>query len=216
MAHHGSRHRHLCQQVLDMFKDEGRLLKAIRFTGKTKNTTLELGKYGHGFYHKPAKDNKLLRHDLGNRDHQKNYADVRRKPLEFQVGGKVMLEITSILQSSTLIVERINVLEKYILECKLVHVDDDGKPLEKVDYPDNLGSDDEVEPVDNEITIFLASKLMGVGYGLKSLLEQWRGNEMDDEYDLYEDDMYEGQNFPNNIQAICDNLDIRVRGRKKK
>ncbi|GJR12317.1 hypothetical protein Tco_0794969 [Tanacetum coccineum] len=40
----------------------------------------------HGFYHKPAKDNKPLLHDLGNRDHQKNYADVRRKPLEFQVG----------------------------------------------------------------------------------------------------------------------------------
>ncbi|GJW23073.1 hypothetical protein Tco_0033695 [Tanacetum coccineum] len=47
------------------------------------------------FYHKPTKDNKLLLHDLGNRDHQKNYADVRRKPLEFQVGGKVMLEVSS-------------------------------------------------------------------------------------------------------------------------
>ncbi|GJS90398.1 hypothetical protein Tco_0773034 [Tanacetum coccineum] len=40
----------------------------------------------HEFYHKPVKDNKLLLHDLGNHDHQKNYADVRRKPLEFQVG----------------------------------------------------------------------------------------------------------------------------------
>ncbi|GJY87044.1 putative reverse transcriptase domain-containing protein [Tanacetum coccineum] len=38
-------------------------------------------KYSHGFYHKPAKDNKPLLHDLGNRDHQKSYADVRRKPL---------------------------------------------------------------------------------------------------------------------------------------
>nr|GEU80151.1 hypothetical protein [Tanacetum cinerariifolium] len=45
-----------------------------------------MGKYSHGFYHKPAKDNKLLLHDLGNHDHQKNYADVRHKPLEFQVG----------------------------------------------------------------------------------------------------------------------------------
>ncbi|GJT87293.1 hypothetical protein Tco_1069010 [Tanacetum coccineum] len=41
----------------------------------------------HGFYHKPAKDNKSLLHDLGNRDSQKNYDDVRRKPLEFQVEG---------------------------------------------------------------------------------------------------------------------------------
>ncbi|GJR59831.1 hypothetical protein Tco_1501993 [Tanacetum coccineum] len=46
-----------------------------------------MGKYSHRFHHKPAKFNKLLLHDLGNRDHQKNYADVRRKPLEFQVVG---------------------------------------------------------------------------------------------------------------------------------
>ncbi|GJR61637.1 hypothetical protein Tco_1503799 [Tanacetum coccineum] len=44
-------------------------------------------KHSHRFYHKPAKDNKLLLHDLGNHDHQKNYAGVRRKLLEFQVGG---------------------------------------------------------------------------------------------------------------------------------
>ncbi|GKF74428.1 hypothetical protein Tco_0220760, partial [Tanacetum coccineum] len=30
----------------------------------------------------------------------------------------------------------------------------------------------------------------------------------------YDDDMYEG--LPQEIQVICDNLDIRVRGRKKK
>ncbi|GJS56359.1 hypothetical protein Tco_0629721 [Tanacetum coccineum] len=87
MTRHGSKHRHRYQHVLDVFKDEGRLSEAIRFTGTTRNTPLEMGKYSHGFYHKPAKDNKLLLHDLGNRDHQKNYVDVRRKPLEFQVGG---------------------------------------------------------------------------------------------------------------------------------
>ncbi|GKD13320.1 putative reverse transcriptase domain-containing protein [Tanacetum coccineum] len=36
----------------------------------------------------------LLRHDLGNRDHQKDYANVRDKPLEFQVGDKVMLKVS--------------------------------------------------------------------------------------------------------------------------
>ncbi|GJU35213.1 hypothetical protein Tco_1183567 [Tanacetum coccineum] len=87
MTRHGSKHRHLYQQVLEVFKDKGRLSEAIRFTGITGNTPLEMGKYSHGFYHKPAKDNKLLLHDLGNRNHQKDYADVRRKPLEFQVGG---------------------------------------------------------------------------------------------------------------------------------
>ncbi|GKF24055.1 hypothetical protein Tco_0076377 [Tanacetum coccineum] len=52
-----------------------------------------MGKYSYRFYHKPAEDNKLLLHDLGNRDRQKNYTDVRRKPLEFQVEDKVMLKI---------------------------------------------------------------------------------------------------------------------------
>ncbi|GKA95493.1 hypothetical protein Tco_0817531 [Tanacetum coccineum] len=36
----------------------------------------------------PAKDNKLLRHDLGNRGHQRNYVDMKRKPLGFQAGGR--------------------------------------------------------------------------------------------------------------------------------
>ncbi|GJW10216.1 protein kinase, ATP binding site-containing protein [Tanacetum coccineum] len=49
-------------------------------------------------------------------------------------------------KSSTPILERINVSGKQIKEGKLVLVDDDGITLEKVDYPNNLGSDDEVEP----------------------------------------------------------------------
>nr|GEX96387.1 hypothetical protein [Tanacetum cinerariifolium] len=34
--------------------------------------------------------------------------------------------------------------------------------------------------------------------------------------DPYDDDMYEGQDLPQEIQAICDNRDIGVKGRKKK
>ncbi|GJU02490.1 hypothetical protein Tco_1112828 [Tanacetum coccineum] len=59
MARHGSRHRHLYQQVLDVFKDEGRLSEAIRLTGTSRNTPLEIGKYSHGFHHKPVKNFKL-------------------------------------------------------------------------------------------------------------------------------------------------------------
>ncbi|GJW05405.1 hypothetical protein Tco_1564261 [Tanacetum coccineum] len=73
-------------------------------------------------------------------------------------------------ESSTLIVDKFNVLEKQILESKLVFVDDDEKPLEKVDYSGNTGSEDEAEPVDNETTSYLALK--EVGYGPKSLWEQ--------------------------------------------
>nr|GEU96570.1 MAK10-like protein [Tanacetum cinerariifolium] len=77
---------------------------------------------------------------------------------------------------------------------------------------------DAVEPVDNELESFLALKPLGVGYGTNSLLEQWRetyGN-ADYEYDPYDDDMYEGPEIPNNIQSICDKLDIKVQGHKEK
>nr|GEY76160.1 hypothetical protein [Tanacetum cinerariifolium] len=56
----------------------------------------------------------------------------------------------------------------------------------------------------------------GVGYGLKSLLEQWRKYKVVDDHVPYDNDMYEVQEIPDNIQTICGNLDIRVRVRKKK
>ncbi|GKE37061.1 hypothetical protein Tco_1460466, partial [Tanacetum coccineum] len=50
------------------------------------------------------------------------------------------------------------------------------------------------------------------GYGTNSLLEQWRDSYPDnDDYDKYENhDMSE------HLQSICDDLDITVRGRKRK
>nr|GEY97470.1 hypothetical protein [Tanacetum cinerariifolium]GEY97488.1 hypothetical protein [Tanacetum cinerariifolium] len=63
-----------------------------------------------------------------------------------------------------------------------------------VDYPDDLGNDDEIEPIDNEMTTFLASNPIGVGYGLKILLEQWRENNLEDHYDPYDDNMYGSRN----------------------
>ncbi|GJX59704.1 ESKIMO 1-like protein [Tanacetum coccineum] len=58
----------------------------------------------------------------------------------------------------------------YSRKDKLVLVDDNGKPLEKVDYPVNSDSDDEVEPVENKTINFLVSNR--VGYGPKHLWEQ--------------------------------------------
>ncbi|GKA93810.1 hypothetical protein Tco_0815796 [Tanacetum coccineum] len=58
MACYGRRHHHLCQQVLDVFKDEERLPEAIRFTGTIRNTPLEIGKCSHGFHHKTTRENK--------------------------------------------------------------------------------------------------------------------------------------------------------------
>nr|GEX40097.1 hypothetical protein [Tanacetum cinerariifolium] len=97
-------------------------------------------------------------------------------------------------------------------------VDDEGKPLKNVDYPDDHDSEDEVEPVDNEMTSSLASEK--VGFGTNSLLEQWKKTyeNVDYYHDLCYDDMYEGQQIPDNIQSICDNFDIKLTrsGNKKK
>ncbi|GJZ16768.1 hypothetical protein Tco_0552891 [Tanacetum coccineum] len=51
-----------------------------------------------------------------------------------------------------------------------------------------------------------------------SLLEQWKDSYVNGDYDFdpYDDDMYEGQDIPDKIQDICDNFDIKVRGRRKK
>ncbi|GJU25225.1 hypothetical protein Tco_1163846 [Tanacetum coccineum] len=54
------------------------------------------------------------------------------------------------------------------------------------------------------------------GYGTNSLLEQWRDSYLDnDDYDPYDDDMYENHDLSEHLQSICDDLDITVRGRKK-
>ncbi|GJV78144.1 hypothetical protein Tco_1509728 [Tanacetum coccineum] len=107
-------------------------------------------------------------------------------------------------------------LEKLIINEKNLLVDDGGKPLKKVDYPSDHDSDDEVEPVANEMKSFLAYER--VGFGTNSLLEQWRETyeNADYDYDPYDNDMYEGQKIPDNIQSICNNLDIKLRDLKKK
>ncbi|GJS35075.1 zinc knuckle CX2CX4HX4C containing protein [Tanacetum coccineum] len=73
--------------------------------------------------------------------------------------------------SSTHLVEKIHRFEQQLLDGKCVLVDEDGKHMEKVDYSGDHGSEDEVEPDDNEMASFLASKPSGVGYGTKSLLK---------------------------------------------
>ncbi|GJV91656.1 hypothetical protein Tco_1539469 [Tanacetum coccineum] len=52
------------------------------------------------------------------------------------------------------------------------------------------------------------------GYSTNSLLGKWKESYENNDYDYnpYVHDMYEGLK----LQSICDNLDIKVRGRKKK
>ncbi|GJX94072.1 ribonuclease H-like domain-containing protein [Tanacetum coccineum] len=118
--------------------------------------------------------------------------------------------------STTPIVDKFKKLEKIIIDENVTLVDDDGKPLKKVDYPGDHDSEDEVESIANDMARCMASER--VGFGTKILLEQWRDTYENGDYDEdpYDDDMYEGQDFPDKILDICDNLDIRVRGHMKK
>nr|GEV12470.1 hypothetical protein [Tanacetum cinerariifolium] len=117
------------------------------------------------------------------------------------------------LESSSIFTPK---FEELITSGQVILVDEAGNPLKKVKFSDDYDSEDEVESVDNDMARSMASER--VGFGTQSLLEQWRdsyGNGDFDE-DPYDDDMYEGQDLPKELQAICDSLDIRVRGRKKK
>ncbi|GJU58812.1 hypothetical protein Tco_1236578 [Tanacetum coccineum] len=149
--------------------------------------------------------------DLGTNDGTSNLASKKTNS-----SGSSFWNVESSSTSTTPIVENINRIERLIIDVKVTLMDDEGKPLAKVDSSGDYDSEDKVASVDNEMANFLASKK--VGYGTNSLLEQWKETYGNDDYDFdpYDDDMYEGQDIPDKIQSICDNLDIKVRGRKKK
>ncbi|GKA26933.1 cytokinin dehydrogenase 3-like protein [Tanacetum coccineum] len=120
--------------------------------------------------------------------------------------------------SNTPIGAKIEKIERQIGEGKLRLLDNDGNPLVPTGI---MESDSEVE------LVFLETANLGIltsgkdgsdkGYGTNCLLEQWRDSYPDnDDYDPYDDDMYENHDFSEHLQSICDDIDITVRGRKKK
>ncbi|GJZ14394.1 zinc knuckle CX2CX4HX4C containing protein [Tanacetum coccineum] len=119
--------------------------------------------------------------------------------------------------SNTPIGEKMDKIERPICEGKIRLLDNDGNPL----VPTGIAeSDSEVEMVFDE-TANLRIPTSGndrsdKGYGTNSLLEQWRDSYPDnDDYDPYDDDMYENHDLSENLRSICDDLDIMVLGRKK-
>nr|GEV43519.1 hypothetical protein [Tanacetum cinerariifolium] len=124
------------------------LPKTTPFVGTSKTSTLG--------YNKESSSNKGNTFSLSN-----SFAALNGENLIIEEVSSVSMATTlgtqEEVQSSTPIVDKINVLENN---------------WKKVDYLGDLGSGDEVEPVDNEMTTFWASKPTGIGYGLKSLLEQ--------------------------------------------
>ncbi|GJX35859.1 ATPase, F1/V1/A1 complex, alpha/beta subunit [Tanacetum coccineum] len=120
--------------------------------------------------------------------------------------------------SNTRIGEKIDKIERQICEGKLTLLDNDGHPLVPTGI---VESDSEVEVVFDE-TANLRISTSGKdgsdkGYDANSLLEQWRDSYPDnDDYDPYDDDMYENHDLSEHLHSICDDLDITVRGKKKK
>ncbi|GKD15346.1 putative reverse transcriptase domain-containing protein [Tanacetum coccineum] len=90
--------------------------------------------------------------------------------------GKGYLTVAPGSSNTTLIAERIDKLERHILDGKLMFVDDDEKPIYKVDSTVNADSDSEVKEVYNKTIGFVASTSLKSGsesrYDTKSLLEQ--------------------------------------------
>nr|GEY08872.1 hypothetical protein [Tanacetum cinerariifolium] len=120
--------------------------------------------------------------------------------------------------SNTPIGEKINKIERQISKGKLRLLDNDGNPLVPTSI---VESGSEVEVVFDE-TANLRISTSGKdesekGYDTNSLLEQWTDSYPDnDDYDLYDDDIYENQSLSEHLQSICDDLYITARGRKKK
>ncbi|GKD08480.1 hypothetical protein Tco_1188165 [Tanacetum coccineum] len=96
--------------------------------------------------------------------------------------------------NTTPLAEKIYNLERQIWYRKLVVVDDDGKPINKVDSMVNANSDSKMDEIVGTI----------------------EGKKVDDDYDPYDDDVYDGHDNSGVVHAICDDWDIKVRSRKKK
>nr|GEW74332.1 hypothetical protein [Tanacetum cinerariifolium] len=71
--------------------------------------------------------------------------------------GSLFWNVETSSTSTTPIVDKIGKLEKLIIDEKVTLVDDDGKPLKKVDYSGDHDSEDKVESVDNHMARFMAS-----------------------------------------------------------
>ncbi|GJS23980.1 hypothetical protein Tco_0452612 [Tanacetum coccineum] len=120
--------------------------------------------------------------------------------------------------SNTSISEKIDKIERQICECKLRLLNNDGNLLVPTGI---VESDSEVDVVYDETANLRISssgkERSDKGYGTNNLLEQWRDSYLDnDDYDPYDDNIYENHDLSEHLQSVCDDLDITVRGRKKK
>nr|GEW79261.1 putative reverse transcriptase domain-containing protein [Tanacetum cinerariifolium] len=118
-----------------------------------------------------------------------SYLDLKPPCLDMEIHGNVQsicdnLDIKAEMWDSLTSIVGIYPLpikEPLLLEGNCVLVDDDGKSLEKVDYSNAQGSQDEFESVDNEMASYLDLKPPCLDMEIHD-----------------------------NVQSICDNLDIKI------
>ncbi|GJW07503.1 leucine-rich repeat protein [Tanacetum coccineum] len=132
--------------------------------------------------------------DLGtNRGNSKVAEKGANSDVVFSVHGSS--PVASCSPNNTPLAKRINNLERKMLNGKLILVDDDGKPLNKVDYVSaNSDSGSDVEVAYDETAQFMASG----GANVANLYE--------DEYDIY--NTYDIEGLSKKDLVFCDMMDI--------
>ncbi|GJW33267.1 hypothetical protein Tco_0053299 [Tanacetum coccineum] len=85
---------------------------------------------------------------------KKKKAEFSRQERNSKSAGKGLLTVAPSSSSTIHIAERIDKLERQILDEKLMFVHDDGKPLYKADSTVNVDNDGEMEEVYNETVVF--------------------------------------------------------------
>nr|GFB78158.1 hypothetical protein [Tanacetum cinerariifolium] len=120
--------------------------------------------------------------------------------------GSSFKNVDNSSSGTTPIIDKIEMFKDLFTSGEAILMDKYGNPLKIIEFSGEYDSKDEVASVDNDIARSMASERLG--FGNQSLLEQWRDSYGNGDYDddPYDDDMYEVQD----LQALCDNLDIRV------
>ncbi|GKA64891.1 hypothetical protein Tco_0764598 [Tanacetum coccineum] len=78
---------------------------------------------------------------------------------EANSSGSSFWNVNSSSPSTTFIIEKIDKIEKLIIDGKVTLMDDEGKPLKKVESSKDYDSEDEVASVDNEMASFLLGRM---------------------------------------------------------
>ncbi|GJY64280.1 hypothetical protein Tco_0465740 [Tanacetum coccineum] len=135
---------------------------------------------------------------------------------EATLSGSSFMNVDNSSSGTNPIIEKIGKFEDLLISGQAILVDKAGNPLKKVEFSGEYESEDEIASVYNDMARSMANEK--VGFGTQSLLEQRKDSYGNGDYDddPYDDDMYKSRDLSHELQAICDNLDIRVRGRKKK